>query len=120
MRTRLPLLAALADGAFLYAPVLAAMGRQWLEDTTTAHGILLAAAAAVVVYRKLPLLRRQSIQPDAAGVWVVVFGLAVYLLGTLGINRHELEYDVNLPGEQVRNTCIRCFTNKFHCVGIIK
>jgi exosortase len=84
VRTRLPLVAALAAGAFLYAPVLAAMGRQWVEDTTTAHGILLAAAAAVVVYRKLPLLRRQTIQPESAGVWVVVFGLAVYLLGTLG------------------------------------
>lgn len=68
----------------LYAPVLAAMGRQWVEDTTTAHGILLAAAAAVVVYRKLPLLRRQTIHPDSAGVWIVLFGLAVYLLGTLG------------------------------------
>jgi exosortase len=84
VRTRLPLLAALAAGALLYAPVLAAMGRQWVEDTTTAHGILLAAAAAVVVYRKLPLLRRQTIQPDPAGVWVVLFGLAIYLLGTLG------------------------------------
>jgi exosortase len=82
--TRLPLLAGLAAGAVLYAPVLAAMGRQWVEDTTTAHGILLAAAAAVVVYRKLPLLRRQTIQPDSAGLWVVLLGLVVYLLGTLG------------------------------------
>ena len=84
MRTRLPLLAALAAGALLYAPVLAGMGRQWVEDTTTAHGILLAAAAAVVVYRKLPVLRRQTIQPDPAGLWLVLFALAVYLLGTLG------------------------------------
>ena len=60
------------------------MGRQWVSDTTTAHGILLAAAAAVVVYRKLAVLRRQTIHPDSAGVWVVLCGLVVYLLGTLG------------------------------------
>ena len=77
-------MAALATGAWLYAPVLAAMGRQWVDDTTTAHGILLAAAAAVVVYRQLPALRRQSIQPDSAGLWLVLGGLGIYILGSLG------------------------------------
>jgi len=84
VRSRLPLLAAFAAGALLFVPVLAAIGRQWVDDTTTAHGILLVAAAAVVVYRKLPLLRRQTIQPDALGVCLVVAGLGLFLLGTLG------------------------------------
>jgi len=84
VRTRLPLLAAVAAGAFLYVPVVASIGRQWVEDTTTAHGILLAGAAAVVLYRKLPVLRRQTIHPDSAGVWLVMLGLGIFLLGTLG------------------------------------
>ena len=84
MRARLPLLAATAAGALLYAPVLAAMGRQWVDDTTTAHGILLAAAAAVVVYRKLPDLRRRTVAPEAPGLLLVLAGLVLFILGTVG------------------------------------
>jgi exosortase len=79
-----PLLAAAAAGALLYAPVLAALGRQWIEDTTTSHGILLAIAAAVVVVRRLPDLRRLPITPSGLGLLVVGFGLVLYVLGTLG------------------------------------
>ena len=68
----------------LYAPVLAAMGRQWVDDTTTAHGILLAAAAAVVVYRKLPDLRTRATSPDPWGIPLVVFGLLLFVLGSVG------------------------------------
>ena len=98
MRARLPLLAAFAAGGILFAPVLAAMGRQWVEDTATAHGILLVAAAAVVVYRKLPLLRRQSIQPDSLGLCLVVAGLAVFLLGTLGAEVFVQRFSLPLVG----------------------
>jgi exosortase len=80
----LPLLAAAAAGAVLYAPVLAALGRQWIDDTTTSHGILLAIAAVVVVVRRLPELRTIPLAPSGLGVLVVGFGLLLYTLGTLG------------------------------------
>ena len=84
MRARLPLIAAITAGACLYAPVVAALCRQWVEDTTTAHGILLAAAAAVVVFRKLPQLRRLAVAPETIGLAVVASGLLLFLLGSLG------------------------------------
>jgi exosortase len=80
----LPLLAAAAAGAVLYAPVLAALGRQWIDDTTTSHGILLAIAAVVVVVRRLPELRTIPLAPSGLGVLVVGFGLVLYTLGTVG------------------------------------
>jgi len=110
VRTRLPLLAAFAAGAFLYAPVLAAIGRQWVEDTTTAHGILLVAAAAVVVYRKLPVLRRQTIQPDSAGVWLVLVGLGIFLLGTLGAEVFVQRFSIPL----VAMGCVAALAGRRH------
>ena len=84
MQTRVPLLVATGAGALLYAPVLAAMGRQWVDDTTTAHGFLLAAAAVVVVYRKWPRLRERAPAPDAWGVPLVLAGLTLFVLGSVG------------------------------------
>jgi exosortase len=84
MRARLPLLAAMTAGAVLYAPVVVALCRQWVDDTATAHGVLLFAAAVVVVFRKLPALREQRVHPDAAGLALVAGGLLLYVLGSLG------------------------------------
>jgi exosortase len=84
MRARLPLLAAMTAGAALYAPVVTALCRQWIDDASTAHGILLVAAAAVVVVRKMPQLRRQPVDPDEAGLAIALVGLLVYVLGSLG------------------------------------
>jgi exosortase len=71
-------------GAALYAPVVTALGRQWVEDTSTAHGILLVAAAAILIVRKLPLLRRQAVDPDRTGLAVALAGLLLFVLGSLG------------------------------------
>jgi len=84
MRARLPLIASITAGALLYAPVVGALCRQWVEDTTTAHGVLLAGAAGIVVFRKLPQLRRLPVQPEGLGLAVVAFGLLVFMLGSLG------------------------------------
>ena len=79
-----PLLAAAAAGAVLYAPVIAALGRQWVDDTTTSHGILVALAAAFVVHRRIPALRAIQAQPSTAGLALVALGLGFYILGTFG------------------------------------
>jgi len=84
MRARLPLIAAITAGACLYAPVVAALCRQWVEDTTTAHGILLAAAAAIVMFRKAPQLRQLAVAPETIGLAVVAGGLLLFMLGSLG------------------------------------
>ena len=92
MTARLPLVAAIAAGLLLYGPVLVAMGRQWVGDTTTSHGILLVAAAALVVYRRIPELRQQPVRPDAAGVALVFGGLVLYVLGSLGAEVFVLRF----------------------------
>jgi exosortase len=87
MRVRtahLPYLALAVTGAALYAPVLTGLGRQWTEDTNTSHGILLALAAAVVVGKRLPALRGHATAPSVAGLGVVLLGLVLYTLGSLG------------------------------------
>jgi exosortase len=84
MRARIPLLAAVIAGAALYAPVVTALFRQWLNDASTAHGILLVAAAGFVFVRQLPHLRRQPLDPTGWGLAVALFGLLLYALGTLG------------------------------------
>lgn len=78
------LLAAAAAGAVLYGPVLAALGHQWVVDTTSSHGILLAIAAAIVFVRRIPDLRSLPLKPAAGGLVLVAAGLALYVLGTLG------------------------------------
>ena len=73
-----------AAGAALYAPVLYNLVRQWASDTNTSHGILLALAAGVVLYRRWPRLRDYDAAPSAAALLLVLGGLSLYTLGTLG------------------------------------
>jgi exosortase len=83
-RLPFPLLAAAAAGTALYASVIAALARQWVEDTTTSHGILLALAAAFVVRKRLPALRALEVEPSTAGLALVALGLVLYILGAFG------------------------------------
>lgn len=96
MRPRLLLLAAVAAGAALYAPALVAMCRQWVEDTTTAHGLLLAAAAAVVAYRKRHAFTALPVRPDSGGVVLVFAGLGLFVLGTFGAEVFVLRFSFPL------------------------
>lgn len=66
----------------LYASPVAGMVRQWFDDTTSSHGILLVGAALYVlrrVWHTLPPITR----PRNSGFALVAFALLVYLLGSL-------------------------------------
>jgi exosortase len=68
----------------LYAPIVAGIARQWYEDSTSSHGVLLAAAAAVVLRRAWPRVTALTPAPRNAGFALLVVALFGYVLGTLG------------------------------------
>jgi exosortase len=71
-----------AAGA-LYAPVVAGIVRQWIDEPDTSYGALLAGAAAVVWLRKRARLRQCGSASSDLGFAIVAFALLVYVLGSL-------------------------------------
>jgi len=69
--------------AALYASVVTGMVRQWFDDSTSSHGILLAGAAAYLVHRAWPSLRTRSVAPHDSGYLLIAFALLIYIIGSL-------------------------------------
>lgn len=67
----------------LYGSVVAGVGRQWVTDPVSSHGILLAAGAAFVVYRRRRQLQSIAIEPRNWGLGLLAVGLLVYVVGAL-------------------------------------
>jgi exosortase len=78
-----PLTAAIVSAATLYAPVVAGVARQWLQDPDTAYGILLIGASVFVFRRRVPALRSLEPVPSNSGFVVVVAALLIYVVGTI-------------------------------------
>jgi exosortase len=70
--------------ALLYAGVLAKLVQQWGSDPTYSHGFVVPPIALFLVYLERDRLRRASLRPSALGLVVIAFGLALYVLGSLG------------------------------------
>jgi exosortase len=77
------LLLAASTGAWLYAPVLGGLVRQWLDDPVASYGALLICVAGFVAWRRRRDLRAAVRHPTALGFAVLAAGMLVYLLGTL-------------------------------------
>lgn len=72
-------------GAMLYAPVAAGLVRDWRTDPDYAHGFLVAPFALYLIWqRRLGLLRHPH-APRTSGIALLLCGLAVLMVGTLGI-----------------------------------
>ena len=71
---------------WLYAGTVSALGREWLSSADASYGIVLAAVAVMLVWRRRALCadRLDPHAPPAIGVLPLLFGLALYLAGTLG------------------------------------
>jgi exosortase len=72
------LLAAL--GAWLYGPMLAALVRQWSDEPDYSHGFLIPVVAAYLVWQRWPRLRAMPVAPAAAGLAVLIVGVALFVL----------------------------------------
>ena len=77
------LLLAASTGAWLYAPVLGGLVRQWLDDPVASYGVLLICVAGFVGWRGRRELGATARHPTAFGFVVLAAGMLVYLLGTL-------------------------------------
>jgi exosortase len=76
-------MAAFAAAALLYAPVATGLARQWYDDPTSSHGIVLIAAVAWLVRRQWPALGALPTAPSNLGFAALTCTLLVYIAGTL-------------------------------------
>lgn len=72
-------------GAVLYAPVVAGLVRDWRTDPDYAHGFLVAPFVGYLIWHRRAALLRQRCEPRASGVALLLCGLAMLMVGTLGI-----------------------------------
>jgi exosortase len=68
----------------LYLPVLTNLVKQWLHDDDFSHGFFVPFFAAYVVWRKRAELRALPVKPRWSALALVVAGLILLILGTLG------------------------------------
>jgi exosortase len=68
-----------------YAPVLAALVRQWGTDPDMGHGFFVPVVAGFIVWRKRDELLAIKPQPNWWGLVVVIIGGVQLIVGTLGV-----------------------------------
>lgn len=68
----------------LYAPTLSRLVAQWSRDEDYTHGFLILPLAAYFVWDRRERLKTIPVQPSILGVGLLGFGLAVFVLGTVG------------------------------------
>lgn len=78
-------LAVAATGGVLYAPVVAGLVRQWWTDPDYAHGLLVAPFVLYLLWQRRQRLLQQPLAGRDAGGALLLAGLALLMLGTLGI-----------------------------------
>jgi exosortase len=69
---------------FAYGFVMASLVRQWADDPNYAHGFFVPVMAAWLAYRRRARFVSARRSTDAAGILVVLAGLALYLVGVAG------------------------------------
>ncbi len=70
--------------AWLYAPTVLQMIRQWGEDENYSHGYLVPVLSAFLVWQRRASLKALPVRPVAGGLVVLVAGVGLALLGHLG------------------------------------
>jgi exosortase D (VPLPA-CTERM-specific) len=70
--------------AWLYAPVLARLSLQWVNDPNVSHGIFVPLVALFVLWQDRKRLKAIPSAPSWAGIPLVVLSLLTLVLGILG------------------------------------
>lgn len=68
----------------LYGRVLAFMAQQWWSDPNYSHGFLVPVFAAYILWRERNRIREVPVQSSTWGLPVMLFAIALLILGTLG------------------------------------
>lgn len=74
----------LASLAWLYAPVLRDLVRDWANDDNYSHGFLIVPIAAYLVWERRDALRLAPRSPSVVGLIAVAIGMFLLVAGTLG------------------------------------
>ena len=70
--------------AVVYGPLLERLWRNWQADENYSHGFLVGPIAAVLAWRQRDRLRAAARRPAAAGLFIVLASLVLFLVGSLG------------------------------------
>jgi exosortase len=76
--------AMLSSALVLYWPILRDLASDWYHDANYSHGFLIVPAVVWIIWRDRAALRRLPQRPTASGLFVVLTGLVVLFVGTLG------------------------------------
>ncbi|MGH9404534.1 MAG: exosortase A [Terriglobia bacterium] len=74
--------------AYLYGHILARLVLQWWTDPDYSHGFLVPLFSAFLIWKDREKLRAMEPEPSAAGLWVIIFGVAILALGVLGAEQY--------------------------------
>jgi exosortase len=84
-RTTALVVAAIAAAlAWVYAPIVSSLVRQWASDDNYSHGFFVLPLAAYFAWERRDALRRAAIRPSFIGLVVVGASLVLLLAGLLG------------------------------------
>jgi exosortase len=70
--------------AWLYAPVLASLSKQWWSDPNFSHGFFVPLFSLFVLWQNRSTLAAVPRQPSSWGLPVIIFSLTTLILGVLG------------------------------------
>ena len=86
MKPKLIIQLVLITGAFLilYWTTLADLIADWIIDPNFSHGFLIPFVAAYMVWYRQNHLRQIECRPSIYGIFIIVFGIMVYMAGNLG------------------------------------
>ena len=80
----LPLVLVLGCLVFSYWGIVQEMVKQWLSNEDYSHGLLIIPIAAYLVWQRRSQLKAAEVRPDWRALPVLVFAIAVFLVGELG------------------------------------
>ncbi len=80
----LPLVLVLGCLVFSYWGIIQEMVKQWLSNEDYSHGLLIIPIAAYLVWQRRSQLKAAEVRPDWRALPVLVFAIAVFLVGELG------------------------------------
>jgi exosortase len=69
---------------WLYLPTLTHLVLQWWSDPNFSHGFFVPVFSAFVIWQERDRLQRLPLRPAWSGVWFLVLGLCLLMLGQLG------------------------------------
>jgi len=70
--------------ALLYWPILRDLIRDWSIDPNFSHGFLIPFVAGYMAWQRQNHLRQIPCKPSISGIFILLFGMMVYMAGTLG------------------------------------